>query len=31
VHAETGEPLTYNKANLVNPYFVARTKALLSH
>ena len=31
VHAETGEPLTYNKANLVNPYFVARTKALLAH
>jgi len=28
VHAETGEPLYYNKANLVNPYFVARTKAL---
>jgi 3'(2'), 5'-bisphosphate nucleotidase len=28
VHAETGEPLTYNKANLVNPYFVARTKAM---
>ncbi|MEN9968482.1 MAG: hypothetical protein RIR94_660 [Bacteroidota bacterium] len=28
VHAETGDPLTYNKANLVNPYFVARTKAL---
>jgi 3'(2'), 5'-bisphosphate nucleotidase len=28
VHAETGEPLRYNKANLVNPYFVARTKAL---
>lgn len=27
VHAETGEPLTYNKANLVNPYFVAHTKA----
>jgi 3'(2'), 5'-bisphosphate nucleotidase len=27
VHAETGEPLYYNKANLVNPYFVARTKA----
>ena len=25
VHAETGEPLYYNKANLVNPYFIART------
>ncbi len=31
VHAETGEPLYYNKANLVNPYFVARTKALREH
>ena len=31
VHAETGEPLTYHTANLVNPYFVARTKALLAH
>ena len=28
VHAETGEPLRYNKANLVNPYFIARTKAM---
>lgn len=28
VHAVTGEPLYYNKANLVNPYFVARTKVL---
>ena len=28
VHAVTGEPLHYNKANLVNPYFVARTKAM---
>lgn len=25
VHAETGEPLYYNKANLVNPYFIAST------
>ncbi len=25
VHAESGEPLCYNKANLVNPYFIART------
>jgi 3'(2'), 5'-bisphosphate nucleotidase len=31
VHAETGEPLRYNKANLVNPYFIARTKALREH
>jgi 3'(2'), 5'-bisphosphate nucleotidase len=31
LHAETGEPLHYNKANLVNPYFVARTKALREH
>ena len=28
VHAETGEPLRYNKANLVNPYFIARTKPM---
>lgn len=28
VHAETGEPLRYNKANLVNPYFIARTQAM---
>ncbi|MEY4286646.1 MAG: hypothetical protein RL511_724 [Bacteroidota bacterium] len=31
VHAESGEPLRYNKANLVNPYFVARTKAMRKH
>lgn len=30
VHAETGEPLHYNKANLVNPYFIARTKPMKS-
>ena len=30
VHAETGESLRYNKANLTNPYFVARTAAMLS-
>lgn len=30
VHAETGEKLRYNKANLLNPYFVARTATLLS-
>ena len=30
VHAETGEPLRYNKANLVNPYFIARTQAMKS-
>jgi 3'(2'), 5'-bisphosphate nucleotidase len=28
VHAESGEPLHYNKANLVNPYFIARTQAM---
>lgn len=27
LHANTKEPLTYNKANLANPYFVAKTKA----
>jgi 3'(2'), 5'-bisphosphate nucleotidase len=26
-HAETGEPLIYNKVNLRNPYFIASTKA----
>ncbi|MCE2742080.1 MAG: 3'(2'),5'-bisphosphate nucleotidase CysQ [Fluviicola sp.] len=26
---ETGKPLTYNKENLFNPFFVAKTKALL--
>ncbi|MFM1915723.1 MAG: hypothetical protein RLZZ531_1392 [Bacteroidota bacterium] len=30
VHAETGESLRYNKANLTNPYFVARTAAMPS-
>ena len=30
VHAETGEALRYNKANLLNPFFVARTAALMS-
>jgi 3'(2'), 5'-bisphosphate nucleotidase len=29
VHAETGEPLIYNKDNLKNPYFIASTKAFL--
>jgi 3'(2'), 5'-bisphosphate nucleotidase len=28
VHAETGEALRYNKANLLNPFFVARTATL---
>ncbi len=30
VHVETGEPLRYNKANLLNPFFIARTAALSS-
>ena len=30
VHAEKGEALRYNKANLLNPFFVARTATLLS-
>lgn len=29
VHAVTNEPLTYNKRNLKNPYFVAKTAAFL--
>ncbi len=28
VHAASGEPLHYNKANLVNPFFIARTAAM---
>jgi len=28
VHAETGESLRYNKANLTNPYFVAKTAVM---
>ncbi len=28
VHAASGEPLYYNKANLVNPYFIAYTKTI---
>jgi 3'(2'), 5'-bisphosphate nucleotidase len=28
LHAETGQPLIYNKENLTNPYFIAKTKAL---
>lgn len=30
VHAETGLPLYYNKENLTNPYFIAKTKPLLA-
>lgn len=29
VHAETGVPLTYNKENLLNPYFIAKTRAFI--
>jgi 3'(2'), 5'-bisphosphate nucleotidase len=29
LHAVTGEPLTYNKPNLLNPHFVAKTSAYL--
>lgn len=28
VNPKTNEPLHYNKANLLNPYFIARTKAM---
>jgi 3'(2'), 5'-bisphosphate nucleotidase len=28
VHVETNEPLRYNKANLLNPFFIARTAAM---
>jgi len=31
VHAQTQEPLRYNKANLVNPYFIARTAPLIKN
>lgn len=30
-HAETGQPLSYNKANLFNPYFIAKSKAFIEH
>jgi len=29
INIETGLPLTYNKADLLNPYFIAKTKAIL--
>jgi len=29
INIETGLPLTYNKENLLNPFFIAKTKALL--
>lgn len=29
VHAETNVPLTYNKENLFNPYFIAKTHAFM--
>lgn len=31
VHAETGEALRYNKADLTNSYFIAKTAALKKH
>lgn len=31
LHAETNEPLQYNKANLVNPYFVVKSFAAINH
>ncbi len=30
LHAETNEPLVYNRANLVNPYFVAYTASVMN-
>ncbi len=29
INVETGKPLEYNKENLLNPFFIAKTKALL--
>ena len=29
VHAETDQPLKYNKENLYNPYFIVKTKPIL--
>lgn len=29
INVETGMPLTYNKADLLNPFFIAKTKAIL--
>lgn len=31
LHAETLEPLTYNKPNLKNPYFIALTHSFIEH
>ena len=31
IHAEDEVPLSYNKENLYNPYFIVRTKALIEH
>ena len=31
IHAESGEPLYYNKANLYNPYFIVHTKSVIKH
>ncbi|WP_343747117.1 3'(2'),5'-bisphosphate nucleotidase CysQ [Fluviicola sp.] len=28
-HAETGQPLSYNKENLYNPYFIVKSKAVI--
>jgi len=30
INVETGKPLEYNKENLLNPFFIAKTKPLLS-
>jgi 3'(2'), 5'-bisphosphate nucleotidase len=29
-HAENGQPLYYNKANLLNPYFIVKTQAVIA-
>jgi len=31
LNIETGQPLVYNKENLVNPFFIAKTKAMKSN
>lgn len=31
IHAESGEPLYYNKANLYNPYFIVHTSSVIKH
>jgi 3'(2'), 5'-bisphosphate nucleotidase len=31
LHAETNQPLTYNKESLYNPFFIVKTKPVIEH